>query len=91
MKIQKCLLWSSGVYFRDMNNVDKISRDAKILIDSAKDTVSSNLVEALSSNLVDVSQDQLGKILSIVSTSLDSGYQKSLPVFQNMIKKHVVG
>jgi hypothetical protein len=74
-----------------MNNVDKISRDAKILIDSAKDTVTTNLIEAIKTSLISLNQDQLGNILNIVSTSLDTGYQKSLPVYQNMIKKHISG
>jgi hypothetical protein len=74
-----------------MNNVDKISRDAKILIDSAKDTVTTNLIEAINTSLISLNQDQLGNILNIVSNSLDMGYQKSLPVYQNMIKKHITG
>lgn len=74
-----------------MNNLDKISRDAKILIDSAKDTVTTNLIEAVKTSLISLNQDQLVNILNIVSNSLDTGYQKSLPVYQNMIKKHITG
>ena len=74
-----------------MNSVDKISRDAKILVDSAKDVTTKNLIEAVQGSLIDLNQDQLGKILNVLSTSLDMGYQRSLPVFQNMIKKHITG
>lgn len=74
-----------------MNSVDKISRDSKILIDSAKDTVAKNLLEAAQNSIVDLNQEQLEKILSIVSVSLDMGYQRSLTVYQNMIKKHIEG
>jgi hypothetical protein len=74
-----------------MNSVDKISRDAKILVDSAKDVTTKNLIEAVQGSLIDLNQDQLGKILNVLSTSFDMGYQRSLPVFQNMIKKHLVG
>jgi hypothetical protein len=74
-----------------MNSIDKISRDAKILVDSAKDNTTKNLIEAVQGGLIDLNQDQLGKILNVLSTSFDMGYQRSLPVFQNMIKKHVTG
>jgi len=74
-----------------MNSVDKISRDAKILVDSAKDVTTKNLIEAVQGSLIDLNQDQLGKILNVLSTSFDMGYQRSLPVFQNMIKKHLAG
>jgi len=74
-----------------MNSIDKISRDAKILVDSAKDNTTKNLIEAVQGGLIDLNQDQLEKILDVLSTSFDMGYQRSLPVFQNMIKKHVTG
>jgi hypothetical protein len=56
-----------------MNSVDKISRDAKILVDSAKDVTTKNLIEAVQGSLIDLNQDQLGKILNVLSTSFDMG------------------
>jgi hypothetical protein len=71
-----------------MNNVDKISRDSKILIDSAKDTVSANVVSMVKSNALNLEPAQLEKILSVINISLDEGYQKALPYYQNSIKKY---
>jgi len=71
-----------------MNTVDKITRDSKILIDSARDTVSSNLTNALKTNQIDISEAQLSKILNLVNNSIDQGYQKAITNYQNTIKKH---
>jgi len=76
------------VYKKIMNNVDKISRDSKILIDSAKDTVSANVVSMVKSNALNLEPAQLEKILSVINISLDEGYQKALPYYQNSIKKY---
>ncbi len=76
------------VYKKNMNNVDKISRDSKILIDSAKDTVSANVVSMVKSNALNLEPAQLEKILSVINISLDEGYQKALPYYQNSIKKY---
>lgn len=76
------------VYKKIMNNVDKISRDSKILIDSAKDTVGANIVSMVKSNALNLEPAQLEKILSVINISLDEGYQKALPYYQNSIKKY---
>lgn len=72
-----------------MNNTDKVAKDAKILIESAKDVVSTNLLSAVRSNTVDLTEAQLSKILTVVGISLDEGYQRAVPTFQNMVKKYV--
>lgn len=76
------------VYIKNMNNVDKISRDSRILIDSAKDTVGANIVSMVKSNALNLEPAQLEKILSVINISLDEGYQKALPYYQNSIKKY---
>lgn len=73
-----------------MNSVDKITRDAKILVNSARDTANSNLVQALTERKINVSEEQLREILKIMDMSFDEGYLKAATVFQNTIKKHLV-
>lgn len=72
-----------------MNTVDKITRDSKILLDSAKDTTANNLISAFRSKEVNLSEDQLSKIVTIINSSIDQGYQKALSNFQSSIKKHI--
>lgn len=72
-----------------MNTVDKITRETKILIDSAKDTVASKLVEALKRNSIAVRDDQVASLISLVTLSVEQGYQKAIPTFQSSIKKHI--
>ena len=72
-----------------MNNVDKVTRDSRILVDSAKDTVTKNLVLAARNDTVSLTKSQLETIISIVNLSFDEGYQRALPAFQNAIKKFV--
>lgn len=72
-----------------MNTVDKLTKETRILIDSAKDTVSTQLLEALKKNTVTVREDQVSTLISLIHLSLDQGYQKAIPVFQNSVKKHL--
>lgn len=72
-----------------MNSIDKISRDSKILIDSAKDSVTANLLTLLRNKELDLSKDQVEKIINLVSLSLDESFQKTLPFYQGMIKKYL--
>lgn len=72
-----------------MSNLNNILKDSKILIDSAKDTVTTNLVEARRSNLIDLTDQQLQRIFDVINVSLDESYQKSISVFQNMVKRHI--
>ena len=71
-----------------MNNIDKTAKDARILLDSAKDTVAKNLLAAAKSDTVSLTKAQLEKIIAIVNLSFDEGYQKALPSFQSSIKKY---
>ena len=72
-----------------MNSIDKISRDSKILIESAKDTVAANMLTASQNNQISVSDTQLQQIMNVLLLSIDEGYQKALPTYQNTIKKHL--
>lgn len=72
-----------------MNSVDKISRDSRILIDSAKDTVVANLLSMMRNKDLELSNDQVEKLISLVTLSLDESFQKTLPFYQTMIKKYL--
>lgn len=72
-----------------MNNVDKITRDAKILIDSARDSVNSNIVNAIAAKKISLNENQLQEVLALVNASIDEGYQRAINAFQGSIKKHL--
>ena len=72
-----------------MNSIDKISRDAKIFSDSTRDTLETNLVAFNRSGDLNLTDEQVSKILNILNLSVDQAYQKVLPHFQNSIKKHL--
>lgn len=72
-----------------MNSLDLITRDSKILVDSARDCISGNLIKAVQSGDVSLNEDQIKSIISIINLSSTEGYQRALTVFQNTIKKHI--
>lgn len=72
-----------------MNSVDKITRDAKILVASARDTANSNLTIAAMGKHLNLTENQLKEVLRIIDMSFEEGYQKAINVFQNTIKKHI--
>lgn len=72
-----------------MSNLNKILRDSRILVDSAKDTVTTNIIEARRKGMIGMDDQQLQTLLDIVSLSIDESYQKSTHVFQNMVKRHI--
>lgn len=72
-----------------MNSVDKITRDAKILVASARDTANSNLTTAAMEKNLNLTENQLKEVLRIIDMSFEEGYQKAINVFQNTIKKHI--
>lgn len=72
-----------------MNSVDKITRDAKILVASARDTANSNLTIAAMDKRLNLTESQLKEVLRIIDMSFEEGYQKAINVFQNTIKKHI--
>jgi hypothetical protein len=72
-----------------MNNVDKVSKDVKNIVESIKDLSSANLLNAVRSNSVQLDELQLSRIIAVVNMSLDEGFQRALPSFQNSVKKYV--
>lgn len=72
-----------------MNNIDRTAKDAKVLTDSAKDLTTGNLLNAMKSKTLQVDEATLHKIISILNLSIDEGYQRALPVFQNTIKRYL--
>lgn len=70
-----------------MNNVDKITRDAKILFDFTKDSLTKKLV--LASSDLGLTELQLGALTRLIEITVEESYQKSIPNYQNAIKKHL--
>jgi formiminotetrahydrofolate cyclodeaminase len=69
-----------------MNSVDKISRETKNLLESAKDALATNIVTAARSKNVTIDESQLPVLINLVNITIDETFQKSLPVYQNSIK-----
>jgi hypothetical protein len=74
-----------------MNKTDKISKDAKLLVESAKDVLTNNLISAIKSKTVIVEESQIPKLLQIVEMSMNDGYQRSLRTFQKSIASLLEG
>lgn len=72
-----------------MNVVDKVTQSTRILLDSIKDTIEKNVMEAAKSGIVEITSEHMRRLMLLVSTSVEDGYQKSLPTFQTKIKTHV--
>ena len=76
--------------FINMNKIDSITRDSRILIDSVKDSVSNNLLNSIKQGNLDLSEAQLSKVIMLVNLSADEGYQRAIGVFQNTLKKYTI-
>lgn len=72
-----------------MNNIDKASKDAKVLVDSAKDLATANLLNSVRSKSLHLDESTLQKVISIVNISVEEGYQRALPVYQNTLKRYI--
>ena len=72
-----------------MNTVDKISRDAKLVVDSVKDSVVKNLTTTVHNKKLDLTDRQLAEVVKLIELSVNEGYQRSLNVFQNTVKKYL--
>jgi hypothetical protein len=72
-----------------MNTVDKISRDAKLVVESVKDSLVKNLTTTVYNKQLDLNEHQLAEVVRLIELSTDEGYQRSLNVFQNTVKKYL--
>lgn len=72
-----------------MNTLDNITKETRTLANSMKDSVNTSLVASLKDPALGLREDQLTKVLSLINLTLDQGYQRALPSFQNSIKKHL--
>jgi hypothetical protein len=72
-----------------MNLVDKVTQSTRILLDSMKDTIEKNIMDAAKTGIVEITSEHMRRLLILVSTSAEDGYQRSLPTFQTKIKTHV--
>lgn len=69
-----------------MNKIDSITRDAKILIDSVKDSFTTAVIAAARSGDITLNETSLGVILKILDVTAAEGYQKALGSFQTSVK-----
>jgi hypothetical protein len=72
-----------------MNNVDKISKEVRLVLDSSKDLLVKNLLESVSKGILTINNEQMETVVSILNMSLDEGYLRAIPSFQNSIKKYL--
>ncbi|NBW06493.1 MAG: hypothetical protein EBR82_00530 [Caulobacteraceae bacterium] len=71
-----------------MDKSDNIVKESRILVDSVKDTLASNLLSAVRSSMVSLPESDLNKLINIVNLSVDEAYQKALPIYHRAVKKH---
>ena len=71
-----------------MNQIDKISKEALVLLQYAKDTAIANLASANSNKKLEPQLDgsQLAAVVNLMNLSLSQGFQKGLPSFQKSVK-----
>lgn len=72
-----------------MNEVDKIARETKTLLESVKDSFVTNIVNAVQSKTVQLDERQLEVIVAIANLSFDEGYQRAIPFFQRTVKNQL--
>lgn len=70
-----------------MNKVDKVTKESRVLIETAKDTVGHDLIQPFRER--GLSDEQITSVVKLVNLALDQAYQKAVPAFQNSIKKHL--
>jgi hypothetical protein len=68
-----------------MNKVDKLCRDSKIIVDSVKDTLDSNILAAYQDKSLGLSESQLQNILALVAASVSEGFSRSVPTFARKV------
>jgi hypothetical protein len=69
-----------------MNQVDKITKESRIFLDSIKDTFSENVVSAARSHILELDDSQLQKLLAIFDMSVSDGFQKAVSSYQHTVK-----
>lgn len=72
-----------------MNTVDKVTKEVKLVVDSAKDTTISNVIKYVRENSLQLTDVQVNGLLNLIGLSIDEGYQRSVTTFQNSVKKFV--
>lgn len=71
-----------------MNDVDKVSKEVKNVVESVKDTLQSRIVSAARSDTLQLSQQQVEKLVQLVQVTFDESYQKAIVHFQRSVKKY---
>lgn len=72
-----------------MNTVDRVTKEVKIVVDSAKDSTVSNVIKYIRENSLQLTDNQVSGLINLIGISIDEGYQRSVTTFQNSVKKFV--
>jgi hypothetical protein len=72
-----------------MNTVDRVTKEVKIVVDSAKDSTLSNVIKYIRENSLQLTDNQVSGLINLIGISIDEGYQRSVTTFQNSVKKFV--
>lgn len=70
----------------DMNKVDKICKDSRLMVDSIKDVVEVNVVSTLQAATGNINEPQVQNLLKVISTSIEEGYNRSFNVFRRSVE-----
>lgn len=65
----------------------KIMQEFKSSFDFSKDVVSKNLVNYVRSNRINLSPNELERLLAVVDLSIDESFQKRSSTLENFINK----
>jgi len=72
-----------------MNPRDQINKAAWVVVESIRDAVSNNIVQASQSGQLDIKGTQLEHLITIVNGSIDSGFQRCSKNFLREVDKIV--
>ena len=68
---------------------DQISKATWMLVESIKDSVSSNIVTASQTGQIDLKNLNLDRLLTIVNASIEAGHQRATKAFLQEVDKVV--
>lgn len=72
-----------------MNDVDKISKEVKNLVESVKDSLQARVLTAAKNDVLQLNQQQLEKLFQLMEITFDESYQKAIVNFQKTLKKYL--
>lgn len=69
-----------------MKKIEKITRDAKILTESAKDMTRENILSAIKSKALKIDESQIVLLMKIIEVSINDGYARATKSFQRSVE-----